>query len=197
MGDDVQRFDCWSNTYEDCWCQRYFDRLHKLMLDLISAEAPDLNPSAILDLGCGTGRLLRRVAARWPAAQLIGIDPAQGMIEVAQELMPAAIFRQGFAESLPLGDASVDLVVSSVSMHHWSNASLGVREVARVLRGTGLFCLTDIALPTWLSRLFGSKAKSRRATRDLLTQSGLQIRRQEEAFAGFVLVSVTSKGEPH
>jgi ubiquinone/menaquinone biosynthesis C-methylase UbiE len=193
MGDDVQRFESWSKTYENFWGQRYLDSLHKLMLELVATEAPHLSPSAILDVGCGTGRLLRRVAARWPAAELIGIDPAQGMVEVAQELMPAARFHQAFAESVPVGEASVDLVLSAVSMHHWSDSSLGAREVARVLRRGGLFCLADISLPAWLSKLFRSKAKDRRAIRDLLIQSGFQNRRQQAAFAGVVLVTVAVK----
>ena len=197
MSHDVERFDRWSKTYEDFWGQRYLDSLHKLMLDLIAAEAPHLNPAAILDVGCGTGRLLRRVAARWPAAQLIGIDPAQGMVEAAQKLTPAATFHQAPAEAVPLGDESVDLAVSAGSIHHWSDASVGVHEVARVLRGGGLFCLADISLPASLAKLFRSKAKSRRATQDLLVQSGFRIGRQEGAFAGFVLVSVAVKSAQH
>jgi len=196
MSDDVQRFDRWSKRYEDFWGQRYLDSLHNLMLDLTAAEAPNLNPTAILDVGCGTGRLLRRVATRWPAAQLIGVDPAQGMVEVAQRLTPAATFHQAFAESVPLGDNSVDLVLSAVSMHHWSDAWLGTREVERVLRGGGLFCLADISLPTWLSKLLRSKAKNRPGTRDLLVQSGFQVGRQQGTFAGFVLVSVGVKSAP-
>lgn len=194
MSDDVEHFDRWSRTYEDFWGQRYLDSLHKLMLDLIVAEAPHSNPSTILDVGCGTGRLLRRVAAHWPFAQLIGIDPAQGMVEVAQRLMPAATFHQAVAESLPLGDASIDMVLSAVSMHHWSDASVGAREVARVLRTGGFFCLADISLPSLLSKVFRSKAKNRRATRDLLVESGFQIGRRQAAFAGFVLVSIAVKG---
>ena len=197
MSHDVERFDRWSKTYEEFWGQRYLDSLHKLMLDLIGAEAPNLNPSAILGVGCGTGRLLRRAAARWPAAQLIGIDPAQGMVEVAQKLTPTGTFHQAFAESVPLGDESVDLVLSAVSMHHWSDASVGAHEVARVLRSGGLFCLADISLPAPLSKLLRSKAKSRRATRDLLVQSGFRIGRQQGAFAGFVLVSVAVKSARH
>jgi len=193
MSDDVQRFDRWSKTYEDCWGQRFFDGVHELMLDLVTAAAPALRPSAILDVGCGTGRLLRKAAARWPAAQLMGVDPAQGMVEVARGLTPSARFQQAFAESLPLADAGVDLAFSSISMHHWRDASLGVREVARVLRPGGLFCLADISLAPWLSMLLRSKAKSRKAHRELLIQSGFQVQSQQSALAKIVAISVALK----
>jgi hypothetical protein len=49
MGDDVQRFENWSKTYENFWGQRYLDSLHKLMRELVATEAPHLSPSAILD----------------------------------------------------------------------------------------------------------------------------------------------------
>jgi len=195
MSDDVQRFDRWSKTYEDCWAQRFFDGVHQLMLDLVTVAAPAFRPSAIVDVGCGTGRLLRKAAARWPAAQLIGIDPARGMLEVARSLTPSAGFHQALAESLPLGDSSVDMVVSSVSMHHWRDASLGVLEVARVLCPGGLFCLADISLPPWLAKLLHSKAKNRRAVRELLIQSGFQMRCQRIALARFVAISVAVKRE--
>ena len=193
MRDDVQRFDRWSKTYENCWGQRFFDGVHELMLGLVTAAAPTFKPSAILDVGCGTGRLLRKAAARWPAAQFIGVDPAPGMLEVAQRLTVTAKFCRALAESLPLGDAGVDLVMSSVSMHHWRNASLGVLEVARVLRPGGLFCLADVALPPWFSKLMRAKIKNRRAIRELLVGSGFEIQSQRTALARLVLVSVAVK----
>ncbi|SPE31202.1 hypothetical protein SBA2_60033 [Acidobacteriia bacterium SbA2] len=47
MSDDVERFDRWSKTYESCWGQRFFDRVHELMLDLVIAAAPAFTPAAI------------------------------------------------------------------------------------------------------------------------------------------------------
>ena len=193
MSGDVERFDRWSKTYESCWGQRFFDRVHALMLDVVVAAAPTFTPSAILDVGCGTGRLLRKAAARWPAAHIMGVDPAQGMVEVAHGLSSAVRFCRALAESLRLRDASVDLVTSSISMHHWRNASLGTLEVARVLRPGGLFCLADISLPSWFSKLVRSKAKSRKEARKLLLGSGFEIQRHKTTLVRFVHVSVARK----
>jgi len=147
-----------------------------------------------LDIGCGSGRLLRRAAGRWPAAQIVGIDPAPGMIQVAQNLTPAGHFSQAHAESLPLESASVDLVLSSISLHHWRDSALGAREIARVLRCGGLFCLADISCSAWLATIFHSKAKSKRAMGCLLLNAGFSIQRQQAMLAGFVVVSLAQKG---
>ena len=117
---DVERFDQWSDTYEDSWLQRtLFDQAHRATLDLAGDIV--LNPGVVLDVGCGTGRLLRQAHSYWPEAQLVGVDPAKGMIEVAKRLTPDATFHNGMAEALPLPDASVDLALSTISFHHWKD----------------------------------------------------------------------------
>jgi len=195
MSDDVERFHRWSKSYESCWGQRFFDRVHAQMLDLVAATAPALSPAAVLDVGCGTGRLLRKAALRWPAARFIGVDPARGMVEVAQRLMAGAEIHQGLAESLPLGDAAVDMVLSSISLHHWRDAAQGMRESARVLRPGGLFCIADISLAPWLANLLRSRVKNRTSMRELLIRSGFEVRSQLATLARFVSISVAFKLE--
>ena len=68
MNHDVERFERWSNTYEDSWIQRYFDGIYKFMVETVASEHSGLNPKVILDVGCGTDRLLRRAATVWPDA---------------------------------------------------------------------------------------------------------------------------------
>ena len=163
------------------------------MLETVVSEVPGLDPEVVLDVGCGTGRLLRRAASFWPEAQLVGVDPASGMIESARKLAPTTTFYHAQAESLPLIDGSVDLLFSAVSLHHWQNAAGGVREVRRVLCDTGAFCLADISIPRWLAALFRSKARSGSDIRDLLIQAGLKLRVQRRTSAGILLVSLAVK----
>lgn len=175
--EDVQRFERWSRTYDDSWLQdRFFTRVHRAVLDLAATLPP---PGTILDVGCGTGRLLRAAAARWPAAQLIGVDPAAGMVAVARRLSPVAAFHVGLAEALPLPDASVDLALSTTSFHHWRDQAAGVGEVARVVRPGGHFILADVALPSWfLQFVRGGRGLPPSARETLLTAAGWRVLEQ-------------------
>lgn len=194
---DGDRFDRWSRTYEDSWLQSlFFDRVHHAVLALI---ASDTKPESILDVGCGTGRLLRKAGVRWPGVRLIGVDPSEGMIAVARHLTPDATFSVGAAESLPLPDASVAVVVSTASFHHWRDEMAGLREVARVLRPGGRFVLADPTLPVWVSKLIPHFGANRSHTPAALVtsfaQAGLQIRGQQRVLFRAILVTVGGRTE--
>jgi ubiquinone/menaquinone biosynthesis C-methylase UbiE len=173
---DVGHFDEWSRTYERSRLQRLiFDRMHAAVLGALG-EPRDDAPATILDVGCGTGRLLRAAGARWPSVRLIGVDPAEGMVREARERTPGADLHVGSAEALPLPDASVDLVMSTLSFHHWRDQAQGLREIARVLRPGGRFVLADVSAPAWLARLFGnSRARSPKKLRALFMAAGLRV----------------------
>jgi ubiquinone/menaquinone biosynthesis C-methylase UbiE len=161
------------------------------MLDSIpDTGAP---PGKILDIGCGTGRLLRKARRRWPAAALIGVDPAPGMIEEARRLAPALTFRVAAAEALPLPNASVDLVLSASSFHHWADQAAGLREVVRVLTPGGRFCFGDVTMAPWLAKLLRSKAKTPEALRESFTEAGLRIDRQGPMHARWLYVTTGSR----
>jgi ubiquinone/menaquinone biosynthesis C-methylase UbiE len=163
---DIRRFDRWSHTYDDSWLQeRLFRPVHQAVLNL-AMQGPA--PQTILDVGCGTGRLLSAAQQRWPDARLIGVDPAEGMVAEASRQMPAACFVSAAAEALPFPDASIDLAMSTMSFHHWRDHAAGLRQISRVLRPGGRFILADGAPPVWLTRLlvrmgkFFSPAQRRR-----------------------------------
>lgn len=186
--DDVRKFNRRSATYENSFEQwLIFDRVQRAVLGLVEGEA---NPESILDVGCGTGRLLRKARERWPNARLIGVDPAEGMIEKARLLTPNATFYVSMAESLPLADASVNLVFSTSSFHHWRDNVQGVREVRRVLRPGGRFFLADIWPPLGLSKIYRHFRPNNPArVRDVFVQTGLNIQAQRKLMGRFLLVT--------
>jgi ubiquinone/menaquinone biosynthesis C-methylase UbiE len=145
---DVGQFDRWSLRYERSkWQRLVFDRVHGRALALAEKWPA---PRDVLDVGCGSGRLLRAAHQRWPGARLAGVDPSSGMIDSARRLTPAELHVAG-AESIPLPDASVDLAFSTIAFHHWTDAAQGLREVARVLRPDGHFVLIDNIGPDWIA----------------------------------------------
>lgn len=191
---DVRHFEQWSRDYNTSWMQRrLFIPIHTALLDL-AADLPA--PASILDAGCGTGRLLRAASQRWPEAALYGVDPAEGMVAVAQRLTPGATIQRGLAESLPLDDASIDLAVSTMSFHHWGDPAAGVREIARVLRPGGHFILVDFAPPRvfpWLFALLRERAQPAAARVRLFATAGLRIERQRGVVYPLILATVAAK----
>jgi len=169
----------------------FFGPVHARMLDLLAREGPTDPPGCILDVGCGTGRLLRAASLRWPEAQLFGVDPAEQMVSEATRHNPTAIFKVGSAETLPFPDRTVDIVLSSISFHHWADQSTGLHEVARVLRPGGLFCLADHTFP--VARLFDEKVKSPNQIRALITGAGLTVRQQQGMGMRYVLITLAQK----
>lgn len=190
---DVEHFDRWAPRYEDSWVQRYLTRVHTAMLDSVASCVPTPGPQRILDVGCGTGRLLRAAAARWPRAELVGVDPAARMVETARHLLPAAVLEVAPAEDLPLPDETADVVLSSVSFHHWTDQRKGLAEARRVLRSGGWLCLADIVLPRWLARLLHSRARSAATIQHLLRATGLQVETQERRFARVIAITSARK----
>jgi ubiquinone/menaquinone biosynthesis C-methylase UbiE len=193
--EDVQRFHRWSRTYERSLGQFFlFGPVHRNVLALVDATLDGHPPETVLDVGCGTGRLLRRAGLRWPAAGLIGVDPAEGMINTAKLLTPEATFHVGRGEDVPLPDSSVDVAFSTVSFHHWHDQAAGLREIARVLRPNGCFCLADGVLPSALGGIVAHRRiHTRREIATLLENAGLSIRLQKRIVAGGVLATVGLK----
>ena len=190
---DIERFDHWSSTYEHSWMQRaFFDRAHQATLALAAGIVHQ--PADVLDIGCGTGKLLRQARTYWPEAHLIGVDPANGMIEMAKRLTPNATFFTSMAEALPLQDASIDLALSTISFHHWQDQAAGIREIARVLRPGGYFLLVDMSFPDWLVRVFRLKrVHSRAGLQALFNQAGLQVQAQQKVARRGWLATVGKK----
>jgi ubiquinone/menaquinone biosynthesis C-methylase UbiE len=194
--EDVQRFHRWSRSYERSLGQVFFfDPTHRRVLKLVAAAVDGHGPGHVLDIGCGTGRLLRRAAGVWPSAKLTGVDPAEGMIEIARTISPTIAFLHGQGEAIPLPDAAVDIAFSTISFHHWQDQAAGVREVARVLRPGGLFCLADIRIPavlSWLKRRRRVHTNGEMA--ELFRQAGLTVQRQAGMRSGAILATIGKKG---
>lgn len=138
-----------AETYDRHWLQRFvFEPVQRTVLDLAAASVP--RPAAILDVGCGTGRLLRQAEQRFPNARLIGVDAATEMVKKAQASVPDGSdvrFEEAVAENLPFPDAQFDLVFSTLTFHHWQDQAIGISEVARVLTPGGRWLVADV-MPT-------------------------------------------------
>lgn len=110
-----------------------------------------LAPERIVDLGCGTGFLTRLLEKRYPKARVYGLDLALGMAAQARartSWRTRQRFLVGDAEALPFADASVDLIVSNLTLQWCGELDAAFREAKRVLKPGGLLMFTTLGPDT-------------------------------------------------
>jgi ubiquinone/menaquinone biosynthesis C-methylase UbiE len=136
----LELFERWSSRYDDSPLRPAYESAHEAVLGSVGRLLP--RPRRVLDLGCGTGLLLHRAARLFPDASLVGVDPSGGMLATAAARDGLRLVRAS-AERLPFPDAVFDVVLSTMSMRHWTDRAAGVREVGRVLAPGGVVGLAD------------------------------------------------------
>ena len=75
---------------------------------------------------------------------MVGVDATDAMLAVAREKVPAADFRLGRLEALPVDDDSIDVITCSLALTHVPDLQPVMREFGRVLRPGGTAVLSDI-----------------------------------------------------
>lgn len=147
----VNRYDRAATRYERWWAPVLAPSGRRLIDDLVEL-AP--GASRILDLGTGTGTLALEAVARWPTAEVVGLDSSTGMLEVAEELAARRLdpasrarlrFVAGLAERLPFPAQAFDLVVSAFVVQLVPDRLRVLREAYRVVRPGGW-----LGYVTWL-----------------------------------------------
>jgi len=128
--------------------------LYQVIVDSILKLAPESGRA--LDLGCGSGQLLCKIASEMPAMQFTGLDLSANMLGFArgsrdQYDLDNVSFRQGsWFDADGLGRASYDLVTWHLALHHCDSADDVVRVVdaaADLVKPDGTLILFDIIRP--------------------------------------------------
>jgi len=114
-----------------------------------------------LDVGCGTGALCAAIADHCSPSSVAGVEPSEGFLKTANEnLAGRAALHQGSATAIPLGDGSVDVVVSGLVLNFIPDPLAALAEMARVTGkgGTIAAYVWDYAGKMELMRFFWDAA---------------------------------------
>jgi len=137
-----EEFSGWADTYDSSLLNHFlFEPAHALML----GELDKLKPARVLDIGCGTGKLARRLAQR--GSSVVGLDLCEPMVRQARGKLNGDGSRVrlavGDSEHLPFAAGSFDAVTCSNSFHHYPNQTAVIREMFRVLQPGGHLLVLD------------------------------------------------------
>ncbi len=111
------------------------------------AERAEVGPdSQVLDVGTGTGFIAAGLAPR--ARHVVGVDSSPAMLAVAAGNVAAlglgnVTLVEGGVDALPLADGSVDAAVANMVLHHATDPTIMLTEMARVVRPGGIVAVTD------------------------------------------------------
>jgi ubiquinone/menaquinone biosynthesis C-methylase UbiE len=114
---------------------------------------------ALLDIGTGPARLLLKLHQQSPGMRLVGIDSSSAMITKAKQnvaeagLLEFVEIKLGSANNIPFPEQSFDIVVSTVSMHHWKQPEACLNEIYRVLKDNSYAIIYDLVSDTPKSTL--------------------------------------------
>lgn len=135
-------FDVAADAYD-----RFMGR-YSVLLTAQMATLADVRPGQrVIDVGCGTGALVRELVERVGAGSVAAVDPSESFVAATTSRYPGVDVRHASAESLPFDDATFDAALAQLVVHFMADPAAGLREMRRVTRtgGSVVACVWDHA----------------------------------------------------
>ena len=140
----IAAFNRQAATYDEDMKGQHARSLYPVLLEKLS----HIPFQSALDLGCGTGEMLKLILQEDTHKELCGIDLSEKMLAVAKSKLPEQVkLILGDSESLPFSDNAFDVVYCNDSFHHDPAPQNVLREVYRVLKPGGTFLMGDCWQP--------------------------------------------------
>jgi SAM-dependent methyltransferase len=177
-------YDDFATSYDEPRNRGYHALIDRIELDAALRWARGAD---VLEVGCGTGRILEGLAGA--ARRAVGVDLSAGMLERARERELSVL--RGTATELPLRDESFDLVCSFKVLAHVPDLGRAFAEMSRVLRPGGRLVVdlyNTLSLRALIKRIGGPRRISRRRTEaDVFTRWVTPRQARELIPAGLVI----------
>jgi malonyl-CoA O-methyltransferase len=120
-----------------------YSSMHRQIADKLLAQViKGAQPATVLDVGCGTGYMTGKLRDHFPYARIIGLDFAQGMLDVACDKHEGIEWVLADGHQLPFADGSSDMLVSNLAYQWAGDLSRVFAEARRMLSSNGIFACT-------------------------------------------------------
>ena len=170
---------------------------HSKVTDWGLAHVSIENKFTILDVGCGGGRTLSKLAARAPQGKVYGIDHSEESVAASKRATEQLIregrveVQHGSVSQLPFREGTFDLVTAVETHFWWSNLSTDMREVFRILKSGGRVVVVAEVYK-------GANTKVAKLVEKYASQTGLKLLDVDEhrnllAQAGFSDIQVVTE----
>lgn len=198
----IEEFSKWADNYDNPLTSITFRQTNAKIVKLLE---PKQN-SSLLDVGCGSGILIKFLLDANRGMKLFGLDITPKMVEVAKRKFsndPSVEITLGSAVKMPYKDSSFDYVTCASSFHHHPDPVKSAKEMVRVLKPGGKLLILDMCIEGLLRKIlfkvenvYHNEGKVFRLTNkemhDLYKKVGLkQI--EQSTFLYFTLVTIGIK----
>lgn len=139
-----KRASKYDKGFEGKLSQKFYDEL----LEQVRLESG----FHVLDVGCGTGRVLKRMSEKANISGC-GIDVEENMITEAKKKCPEMDIQLAGCEHIPFDDKSFDVLTSCMAYHHFEYKKVFAREAARTIKKDGCLYIADVRFPNILRKL--------------------------------------------
>ncbi len=135
-------------SYDDGTAGKASQRFYNLLLREV-----ELKPGAkVLDVGCGTGAFLRRLASKLDL-ECYGTDLEENMLTEAKKKCPQMSFTLASCDNLPFDSQTFDSVVNCMAFHHFKNRDGFAKEAARIIKPGGTLYIADPRFPLIIRKI--------------------------------------------
>ena len=139
---NIKAYDKKASNYAETLDGKFTEKFKNLLLQNMDINAND----SILDIGCGNGTLLSKIADT-KKINGFGIDISPQMIKNAKFRYPEFEFIVSGCEKIPFNDNSMDVVTVCAAYHHFPNVDAFALEAKRLMKPGGSLYIAEICLP--------------------------------------------------